>query len=252
MARNGTTETVTSQDMSTQGTSAQGTSAQDTSTQGTSAQGTSAQGTSVQGMPSQIQNVFTPRRLELLTENSPSGRSMSSSSSVQTGIKLPKISLARFSGDITKYQSFWQCFRSAVHENTTISTVQKFTYLMCSLEGTAYRALEGFDLTEENYEQAIDTLKSRFGKSQQIISAHMQEILKLNTNPNETVTQLRTILDKINVHVRGLEALGITSERYGSLLIPLIMSRMPTEITLQVTRKVEEDQWKIAEILEIM
>ena len=113
--------------------------------------------------------------------------------------------------------------------------VQKFTYLLCSLEGIAYRALEGFDLTEENYEQAIDTLKSRFSKSQQIMSAHMQEILKLNTYPNETVTQLKTILDKINVHVRGLEALGITSERYGSLLIPLIMPSMPTEITLQVS-----------------
>ena len=106
---------------------------------------------------------------------------------------------------------------------------------MSSLEGTGCRALDGFDLTKDNYEQAIDTLKSRFRKYQQIISAHMQEILKLNTYPNETVTQLRTILDKINIHVRGLEALGITSERYGSLLIPLIMSHMPNEITLQVT-----------------
>ena len=73
LARNGTTETVTTQDTSTQDTSAQDTSTQGTSTQGTSAQGTSAQGTSVQGMSSQIQNVFTPCRLKLLTENSPSG-----------------------------------------------------------------------------------------------------------------------------------------------------------------------------------
>ena len=56
--------------------------------------------------------------------------------------------------------------------------VQTFTYLMSSLEGTAYKVLV---LTKENVEQAVDTLKTRFGTFHQIISVHMQEILKLTT-----------------------------------------------------------------------
>ena len=38
--------------------------------------------------------------------------------------------------------------------------------------------------------------------------------------------------DNLNVHVNGLEVMGIISERYGSLLIPALMLRMPPEITL--------------------
>ena len=67
---------------------------------------------------------------------------------------------------------------------------QQLTYLMNSLEGSAYKALEGQPITGENYDHAIETLKDHFRKKQFIINAHMQELLKLNNSPNETVTQL--------------------------------------------------------------
>ena len=178
--------------------------------------------------------------------------SVTNRSGMQFGIKLPKIALPKYNGNITKFHSFWQSFRCSVDENEGLSAVHKFNYLMSSLEGEAYKALEGFDLTEENYYHAVATLKNRFGKTQQIINAHMQELLKLNNLPNENVSQLRVIFDKINVHVRGLESLGISSERYGSLLIPVIMSRMPGEITIQVARIVEGNEWDIAQILDII
>ena len=153
---------------------------------------------------------------------------------------------------LSKFQSFWQKFTSAVHENEQITYSQKLTYLMNSLEGSAYKALEGLAITGENYQNAIETLKYRFGKKQFVVNAHMQELLKLNNAPNESVPQLRSIFDNLNVHVRGLEALGITSERYGSLLIPVVMSRMPSEIIRQVARKMNLDEWKISEILEVI
>ena len=178
-----------------------------------------------------------------------SGASLHSSG---TGVKLPKITLPSFNGDITKFQSFWQSFRCAVHENESLSDVHKLNYLMRSLEGHAYKALEGLEITEENYGHGIEILKRRCGKSQQIISAHMQALLNLQNHKNETVGQLRAIYDNINVHVRGLESLGISSGRYGSLLVPVIMSRMLEEISLQVARKTSEDIWRIDEIMDII
>ena len=35
-------------------------------------------------------------------------------------------------------------------------------------------------------------------------------------------------------YVRGLETLGITSEQYGSLLIPVIMIKFPSDICLRI------------------
>jgi len=112
--------------------------------------------------------------------------------------------------------------------------------------------LEGLDIIEENYEKASKILQSRFGKSQQIISAHMQELLNLQSHPNRKTNQLRSMYDNIMGHIRRLENLGVSSEKYGGLLIPVIMSRMPTEIALQVARKTSEDIWKIDDIMEII
>ena len=120
------------------------------------------------------------------------------------------------------------------------------------LAGQASRASERLDLSKQNYPHAIDILKSRFGNKQQTVSAHMQALLKLQNCPNEIVEQLRRIYDNINVHVRGLESLGTPMDHYGSLLISIIMSRMPEEITIQVARRTSECIWNLAETLEII
>ena len=178
--------------------------------------------------------------------------SQSHTSSASFGVKLPKISLPRFNGEITRFPSFWQSFDCAVNQNPSVSAVQKFNYLLSLLDGQAFRALQGLEITGENYQPAVEILKSRFGNKQQIINDHMSALLRLQSHPNERVTHLRYILDSIIIHVRGLESLGMPSERYGSLLIPIIMNRMPKEITCQVAKKITQEIWPIEEILEII
>ena len=48
----------------------------------------------------------------------------------------------------------------------------------------------------------------------------------------EKLTSLRFVCDKINVNIRGLALLGIKSEQYGSLLIPIIMTKLLQELRL--------------------
>ena len=74
-------------------------------------------------------------------------------------------------------------------------------------------------MTENNYHAAIEILQQRFGKPQQIISAHMDELLKISACTGDKPSQLRFVYDKFTVHVRALEALGVNSSQYESLLI---------------------------------
>ena len=46
---------------------------------------------------------------------------------------------------------------------------------------------------------------------------------------------LRSVYDKIIVHVYGLETLEATSHQYGSILTPVIMSKFPMEVCLRIT-----------------
>jgi len=54
--------------------------------------------------------------------------------SLQAKANLPKLILLRFRGDVT---SFWDSFKSTVHENEAISPINKFNYLNSLLEGPA-------------------------------------------------------------------------------------------------------------------
>ena len=164
--------------------------------------------------------------------------------------KLPKLSLVKFKGQITKWNTFWDSFESAIHNNQDISKVDKFNYLNSVLEGPALRAIQGLTLTGANYDAAIDILKDRFGRTQQIITAHMDELLKISGCTGDRLTSLRFVYDKIRAHVRGLATLGVSSEQYGSLLIPIIMSKMPNDIRLEIARKAKNDVWQIEELLD--
>ena len=71
-----------------------------------------------------------------------------------------------------------------VDSHESLTGIQKLTYLIKSLEGPTFKDLEGLDIIEANYEKACQILQSRFGKSQQIISGHMQELLNLQSYPS--------------------------------------------------------------------
>ena len=46
-----------------------------------------------------------------------------------TKVKLPKLEVRKFSGKIQDWREFWGSFESAIHKNTSLSDVDKFTYL---------------------------------------------------------------------------------------------------------------------------
>jgi len=146
--------------------------------------------------------------------------------------RLPRLQLPKFKGDVKNWSSFWDSFKSAVHDNAEIPRVDKFNYLNSLLEGTALKSIEGLTLTERNYNVAVGMLKERFGDPQQIISSHMEGLLKIPNCSGDRSCSLCAVYDKIMINIRGLEALGVTSEQYGSLLIPVIMTKFPSEIRL--------------------
>ena len=75
-----------------------------------------------------------------------------------TKVKLPKLSLKRFNGDITQWSTFWDIFQSSIDGNSGLSNTDKFNYLKSLLEGSASEAVSGLKLTAANYAEAISIL----------------------------------------------------------------------------------------------
>ena len=82
----------------------------------------------------------------------------------------------------------------------------------------------------------------------------MDELLKILASTGDRPSCLRFIYNKISVHVRALASSGVSSDQYGSLLFPIILSKMPGDICLQnlIARQANKDAWKIDDLLQII
>ena len=73
-------------------------------------------------------------------------------------MKLTKLNLPVFNGDVLQWQSFWDQF-VAVVDSTDLPDVSKFSYLRASSEREPKTAIQGLSLTSAHYASACKILK---------------------------------------------------------------------------------------------
>ena len=129
--------------------------------------------------------------------------------------RLPKLTLKTFSGDILKFNEFWQSYELSIHYNNTLDAVTKFNYLRNLLEGDAASSISGLSLTGVNYNEAINILHSRYGNKQVLISSHIDKLLSLpSVNSSNDLQDLRKLYGEIETNVRSLKNLDIKQHRF--------------------------------------
>ncbi|VDI51319.1 Hypothetical predicted protein [Mytilus galloprovincialis] len=163
--------------------------------------------------------------------------------------KLPKLDLPNFTGDILTWQTFWESFETTIHHNPSLTNIQKFSYLKSQVHSEAAQCISGLSLSNANYEHAIILLKERYGQTQTIINAYMQNLLEL-THPSLTPQSIRAFYDKMESCIRGLESLGQSQDTFGSLLVPIIFGKLPDEMRKLMTREHGKKNWDIRSLRE--
>ncbi|XP_063416451.1 uncharacterized protein LOC134698089 [Mytilus trossulus] len=174
----------------------------------------------------------------------PANNSSSTFSNSSMYHKLPKLTLPTFGGNILEWQPFWDSFCAAVHENLSLNDVQKFNYLRSQLNGEASQCISGLQITNTNYAQALNVLKQRFGQPHKIVNAYMQSLISL-PSPSANIRELKNFYDSMENYIRGLEGMGQTHESYGSLLVPIILNKIPGNIRQNMVRIHGNDRWNL-------
>lgn len=147
-------------------------------------------------------------------------------------LRLPKIELKSFNGDVWNWIGFWGQFRK-IHEDPEIDLEDKFQYLLQATEpGSNARALaESFPPSAENYEKAVSYLKNRYARTEYLIEIYVRDLLGLVLSQNSKFkTPLSKLYDQLETQLRSLESLGLTSEKYAAILLPLAESALPEDI----------------------
>ena len=145
-----------------------------------------------------------------------------------TGVKLPKLDVPEFDGNIIRWKQFWDQFSIAVHSKTALSNAEKTVYLQHAIkDGSARNAIEGLSHSGDNYAEAVECLKSRYDRPRLIQRTHVQ--LTLDTPPLKEGSgrELRRLHDTVQQHVRALKTLGC--DLPGQFITSMIELKLDTD-----------------------
>ncbi|KAF2904069.1 hypothetical protein ILUMI_02103 [Ignelater luminosus] len=145
-----------------------------------------------------------------------------------TNVKLPKLELRNFKGELADWTLFWEQFRTVVHENESLDAVAKFSYLEHALIGKAAATISGLTPSERSYNAAIELLKHEYGNQQRIIDSHVQKLLSLTPIKSRVdAAGLRNLYNTTSSITRNLTSLGVKAEEYGMMVKSVILNSMP-------------------------
>ena len=139
---------------------------------------------------------------------------------------------------------FWDQYESSVHSKN-ISEVDKSV-----LTGASKDCISGLTQTKENYEHAINLFSERLGDINVLIRAHMESIVALpQLKSINQLTESKKLYDQIETTVRNLRSLKVDTGSWGSLLVPVLLDKLPNGLKTITSRRFGNNIWTIDELL---
>ncbi|UYV62250.1 K02A2.6-like [Cordylochernes scorpioides] len=170
-----------------------------------------------------------PRR----TASSPTTSEVSfASSSHHRTVKLPKIELKKFTGEIKDWLGWWAQFNK-IHVDPALEDSDKFQYLVQSMSpGTrASKLVDSYPLTAENYPKVIETLTERFGRPELLQQVYVRDLIRLMIDcSSKQQLKVTSFYDELVTHLRALESLKIEARQMSVFIFPMIEACLSEEL----------------------
>ena len=144
-------------------------------------------------------------------------------------MQLPQIRLPVFNGEPAQWLQFWGQFQK-IHDSEEIREEDKYQYLLMSTSGKAKRLVESFPPAPGSYSKVIQNLKGRFAKENVLIHFYIRNITTIMLKQVNNPLNLSELYDELRTNLNSLQALGLTSDKYALMLLPLVESSLPTNL----------------------
>ena len=168
----------------------------------------------------------------------------------QFNVKLPELEFPVFDGDKMKWREFLDFFKVAVDQNKWLSEIERFCYQKSKLTGEASQAISGLSMSNENYRIAKTLIIERFEDTQFVTHRHYTDLISLTPATNSS-KGLRIIYDKIESHMRSLEALK--QDINHDIFVSIISSKIPKDVFIQMElQKGSRNKWSVNKLRELI
>ena len=152
---------------------------------------------------------------------------------LQPATRLQEVKIPYFEGDPKEWSSFYDMFTTLVHGNKHISKVEKMYRLKTTLRGDAAKHIQHLNITEYNYEVALEMLKVRYENRRLLFSTLVDKLLDQPNMNSDVAATIRQLLDTTNECLRSIEALGIEIEDAKPFVARIIIRKFDNEAMRQ-------------------
>ncbi|XP_071052614.1 uncharacterized protein [Onthophagus taurus] len=125
-----------------------------------------------------------------------------------------------------KWLRFFELYKSLVHDNARLNKIQKFYYLQSCLKDDALRIINSLEISEANYDVAIELLRERYENKKVLIRNHVKNIFELQSLTRESHVNLRKLIDNFLKDFRSLQTLGEPVQHWDTLLIHIVSIKL--------------------------
>ncbi|XP_023248123.1 uncharacterized protein LOC111643961 [Copidosoma floridanum] len=153
------------------------------------------------------------------------------------GPHLLNISLSVFSGNREDWESFQDLYFALVHDDSSLTDVQKLYYLKSHIQGEAKAVVDTLQLTGDNYSIAWALMGSRFEHTRLLVQDHIMAIQNIKPLREESAASVQKLLDTLAKHQDQLRALEQRVYEWDIWMISFAATGMDS-----LTRRAWEDE----------
>lgn len=163
-----------------------------------------------------------------------------------SALKCPRIPLPEFDGTTEKWIKFRDLFESLVHNNNTLSNIEKFQYLEMSMKipSSQSNILSSFKVNAKDYEAAWKAVCDRYHDTRKILSCHLTSLFSVKKMTSGTATELRKLIDGFAPNLSSLNQMGYVigeCDDFSNLFIVHMVTHRLDDETLKDWRKFNID-----------
>lgn len=124
-------------------------------------------------------------------------------------LKLPKFQLCSFSGDLKEWPIFYETFKTAIHDNSSLCDSERIQYLIGKLHGRALETISSIPATEYNYAIIWQTLLDKYEDKRKLALSYISQMFNFSAIKSESFPQLNQFLEKFANAYEALKRLDI-------------------------------------------
>ncbi|XP_075163108.1 uncharacterized protein LOC142235734 [Haematobia irritans] len=149
-------------------------------------------------------------------------------SSTTSYAKLPKIELPVFTGEYLEWIPYSDMFISLVHNNPSLTDIQKYFYLKGSCKGSPLDIVNQYPASERNYSAAWEALRTRYQNKRKLIDQVLNKLFSI-PHSNGSFSSIKELLDSTRSSLSLLKSLDIDIKTWDPILIYLTTQKMDKE-----------------------